>query len=547
MNDPNKQNTEPHSGECCSELKCETGLRNNYFEGKRLTADSFRVEQEYTLGRRRMLNRAIHGCGVVYGYGIDSHESYSGRLGIGPGLALDRCGRELIEGGGEIRFDDVFTLDRGGKRVDLDELKTHLGVPQNVLWDQITSEIKESIGKACWLLSAHYAEKDTAHIRIEDRCCCGRDEWDHVCEMVRYSLQQVDCDECCQEFGCELNCDCATGPCCGEPKEETTEPEESGDYPQEQTDAQTEQSRGAYEHSGESIEQRDDGPTETYEKDPIKSPHRGGCKCLCEHLTNLTIGGECKDLCTIKEKCGSVRVDVRNGVPLACVQLVVTKCGLEFGKVSDACGPRRLVKRNDLLFDLIRGCDLTRIADYGWKKWHRSDAAVPFADFKAAFGPEGSQEKGAITRDFWVRFSRPVKKDTVRRDSFVMTVIVGERDDGWWETLRVPIVRIDKPDGDTIDHATVVVSNSWLQDTLNGAASLFQGRATRVEVEVRGDFIVDCNGQTIDANARGRTWAPTGNGTPGGTFLSTFRVEPAPTPSRPVEDDSEEERTEGVS
>ena len=257
----------------------------------------------------------------------------------------------------------------------------------------------------------------------------------------------------------------------------------------------------------------------------------------------------CDDLCTIKESCGSVRVDIKNGVALACVKLVVTNCGLEFSEVSDACGPRRLVKRNDLLFDLIRGCDLTRIVNYGWKRWHRLNEAVPFAEFAAAFGPVGSQDNGAVTRDFWVEFSRPVRRDTVRRDCFVMTVIVGERDDGWWETLRVPIVRIDKPDNgtETIDRARIVVSSHWLDDTLNGAASLFQGRATRVEVEVRGDFIVDCNGQTIDANAHGRTRVPTGNGTPGGTFLSTFRVEPAPTPTRPVEEDSEEDRTEGVS
>src|SRR5215207_4639481 len=145
---------------CCTELECKTGLRNNYFEGKRLSADSFRVEQEYTLGRRRMLNRAIHGWGVVYGYGIASHESKQGRLTIGAGLALDRCGRELLPGGGDIRFDDVYTLDRAGKRIDLDEIKRLLGVKPNVPWDQIPPEIKERIGEGCWLLSVHYAEKD---------------------------------------------------------------------------------------------------------------------------------------------------------------------------------------------------------------------------------------------------------------------------------------------------------------------------------------------------------------------------------------------------
>ena len=47
--------------ECCSDAACDSGLRNNYFEGKRLTADAFRVEQDYLIDRRRLLNRAIHG------------------------------------------------------------------------------------------------------------------------------------------------------------------------------------------------------------------------------------------------------------------------------------------------------------------------------------------------------------------------------------------------------------------------------------------------------------------------------------------------------
>jgi hypothetical protein len=56
--------------ECCADGPCDSGLRNQYFEGKRLTADSFRVEQNYLLERRRLLNRTIHGWGVVYGYAM---------------------------------------------------------------------------------------------------------------------------------------------------------------------------------------------------------------------------------------------------------------------------------------------------------------------------------------------------------------------------------------------------------------------------------------------------------------------------------------------
>lgn len=496
--------TESTKDECCTDLKCETGLRNNYFDGKRLTTDSFRVEQTYMLERRRLLNRAIHGWGVVYGYEINSAPSgesgsKSGRLKIGAGLALDNCGRELLQTGTQIEFDDLILLDEKGARVDAEKFSAAESSKRN------KSKHPE---KKCWLLSVHYAEQSTAPVTIQDPCHCEHDEWDHTCETVRYSLQSIPCDECCNDFECELNCDCATGPCCDEP----------------------ERTKDDYRH-----------------REPRKPHKRGGCKCLCEHLTRLEIGKDCGPLCEIKEPCARVKVDLHNGVPLACIDVVRDDCDrLTLGVDFEACGPRRLVKRNDLLFDLIRGCDLTRITKVGWEPWHRKSDPIPFEDFADAFGPGGANDDEYVSRDFWVEFSRPVRRETIRRDCFVMTVITSERDDVWWETLRVPIVRVEADDTDLVDRAAIVVDGPWLRDTLRGSASLFQGKVTRVELEVRGDFIVDCNGQTVDANPHGLSPVPTGNGTPGGTFLSTFLVGPAPTPSRPAEYYSED-RTKGVS
>lgn len=82
-------------GECCTDQQCEFGLRNNYFEGKRLTPDMFRTEQRYLLERRRLLNRAIHGWGVVYGYGVEYVPE--GKLKVKPGVALDACGRSCCK------------------------------------------------------------------------------------------------------------------------------------------------------------------------------------------------------------------------------------------------------------------------------------------------------------------------------------------------------------------------------------------------------------------------------------------------------------------
>lgn len=523
MNDPSIHKTAPHTssakGECCTELKCESGLRNNYFDGKRLTTDSFRVEQTYSLERRHLLNRAIHGWGVVYGYEVASAESHyqkdeSGQIEIGAGLALDKCGRELVENGTSLQFKDVTFLDREGKRGGLEDLSKRLGIPSDFSWDAPPQGLSDALKEACWLLSVHYAERDTAHVRIEDRCSCGHDEWDHLCETVRYSVRPIDCGECCNHFDCELECECRTGPCCDEPK------------------TYIEQEKSTAE---DRLQPR------------RGSRQRGGCQCLCQHLTHLEVGGECGPLCEIEEPCGNVRVDLKNGVPLACVRLVTDKCGLAFGTIEEACGPRRLVKRNDLLFDLIRGCDLTRIEKIGWEGLLGGPS---FDDFAKYFKPASEDKNVPVKTDFWVEFSRSVRKETLRPECFVMTVIYAEYDDDWWQTARVPIVAVawdsKDPGGDPnlVDRAGIIVDGPWFWDTVKGATSAFR-MPTRIELEVRGDLIVDCNGQTVDANSFGHSAVPSGNGTPGGTFLSTFLVGPAPTPSRPAAYNSED-RIKGV-
>ncbi|HJQ36744.1 MAG TPA: hypothetical protein VKB93_06375 [Thermoanaerobaculia bacterium] len=453
----------PTRAGCCTDHESESGCRNNYFDGKRLTTDSFRVEQRYFLERRHLLNRAILGWGVVYGFKI---ESASGRLTIGPGLALDECGRELLQTGErELGFDDLITLDEKGASIARERIWTNGSGSQE---------------RICWLLSAHYAEKLSGAHQVEDSCKCEHEEFERTCETVRYSLRQVSCDQCCLGCKCELTCKCDSEKPCAE-----------------------------HAHEGEPRGRR-------------------VCRCVCEHLMNWQPGGDDCAVCEIDDPCGHVRVDLRNSVPLACVSVVrdARNC-LTLGDTVDACGPRRLVMRNDVLFDLIRGCDLTRISEIGWKDWHRRKETEPvsFEEFSAAFGDKGYDQNEYVTHKFWVKFSRPVLRDTLRPDCFVIRAMSAEREGGWWDVLRVPITRIETADAQLVEKATIVVDGAWVEDGLRGRRSLFLKSDTWIEIEVRGDFIVDCNGQTVDANALGLSPGPTGNGTPGDTFISTFRVE----------------------
>lgn len=474
---------------CCPDDDCGPGLKNNYYEGKRLTPDTFRVEQRYLVERRRLLNRAVHGWGVVYGFRIesDSREGSARRITVGEGLAFDTCGRELIQVGcTTLTPDDVIILDERGQRLDREKA-----------WAAGGDEERES-REWCWLLEAHYAEQSVDPVQVADPCRCDTDEWDHVCETVRYTLRRVSCEVCRCHAECELDCQCEKA---------------SG--------------REGRDHS----EHRQHGSTST-------PPRRGGCGCICEHVTALNPGDDCGcRLREIEERCGHVRVDLCHGVPLACVEIVRDECeNWAFHVAIDACGPRRFVKRNDLLFDLIQGCDLTRISAIGWHEWHRSETPVPFHEFLHALGyvhggdREERERPGMPTVRFWVEFSRPVRWNTLRPDCFTMTALGADIESGWWREFRVPIVGVEpypnvEERSDLVRGAVLLIDGSWLVDAVKSKWSIFARDDTRVEIEIHGDFIIDCNGQAVDANAIGLASARSGNGTPGGTFRSTFTVE----------------------
>jgi hypothetical protein len=455
------------TGGGCGDEYCNSGRRNRYFPRKQFTADTYQVEQNFHQQRRHLLNRAIHGWGVVYGFALKMSAEH---LEIGAGLALDACGRELVWIGTQcaesqrIDLDDVLALDPAGKLVDAGD--AHCRRPGDPSpWNGGTFE-------DCWLLRVHYAERLIAPVAIKDPCQCDNQEWDQVCETVRFSLQRIDCSKCCTPATCELHCTCSHSYCCPEASQKPAE--------------------------------------------------RGGCRCLCEHLTGLDPTPDC---CTLTRAGKGWKIDLLHGVPLACVRLAPDKCrGWTIGAIHDDCGPRRLVKRNDLLFDLIRGCDLTHITRVSWEEMHRK--TVEFKTFKDFFG--APDEKGAFLTRFSVSFSNSVQIATITPDCFSMVVYARDKREGWGQTLRVPIVDVhhdDIVDTHYARGATLLVDADWVRGALDDVSE-FEKFVSRVEIAVRGDYLLDCNGLAVDANARGLSAAPTGNGTPGDTFISTFLVRP---------------------
>ncbi|CAN7252742.1 hypothetical protein [Paenibacillus sp. LjRoot56] len=68
--------------------------RNRYFYGKLLTVRDFESEQKYFNDKRRMMNRLLHGSGVLTGLQVVAVDEKS--VSVEMGAAIDALGREIV-------------------------------------------------------------------------------------------------------------------------------------------------------------------------------------------------------------------------------------------------------------------------------------------------------------------------------------------------------------------------------------------------------------------------------------------------------------------
>lgn len=68
--------------------------RNRYFYGKLLSVKDFQLEQNYYIEKRSLLNRFVHGTGVIGGLHLSQIDGAGVRLT--PGTAIDAAGREIV-------------------------------------------------------------------------------------------------------------------------------------------------------------------------------------------------------------------------------------------------------------------------------------------------------------------------------------------------------------------------------------------------------------------------------------------------------------------
>jgi len=181
----------------------------------------------------------------------------------------------------------------------------------------------------------------------------------------------------------------------------------------------------------------------------------------------------------------------------------------------------RLVYRNPLLFDLVESYhgDLPRIHHVSWPH-DKTPQRISWNDFKELIDWRDAGVPGGPQ----VCFDRRMDDATLDWHSFQVAVITRQRGTGYGHRWLVPGTVNTNYDAATgCSTATFVAEKDWLEDEMEGHSELRYG--AHVEITLRGSLILDSEGRALDGDAI--DW-PSGNGTPGGDFVSALAVEERP-------------------
>jgi len=466
MSDQDDKNCHP-----CHDHGEDPGVRNRYYRHKAMTAEDFRKEQDYMIERRRLINRAVIGWGVLNGglKVIRSKECPADDnisspapvpVHVTQGVGLDQKGREIVVVEDSLPLTGQNTFIREAKRfVDL-----HKGLE----------------GK--FVLRIHYAEEDVGESYLPSTDCFAKPERRYVRESVVFSLTSV---ESVGEEGCDHSVkelvviDRASLSLKNSELLNKVGPEAGTECPQCANDEPC--APGVLDLRIDLDDWNNGAPIEAGE--------------LCAK-NGLRISPEGLVLGVLED----VRFDNCSGVLATAI------------KCTDL---RRIAKSNDLLYALQLGWNLTRITGISW--WSEQNSATGvrrLADFI-------SEAQGGLT----IKFSKPIKKFTKECISVQFTTSVGA-DSGWHHNYIAPICNIQS--SQCKKFLKISFEDEWFKE-ITSPSSIFKHEGATVTIEIYGDLILDENELPVDANARGLgvpgiKGFQTGNGTPGGTFRCSFKV-----------------------
>ncbi|MBD3925676.1 hypothetical protein IEZ26_13670 [Nocardioides cavernae] len=404
-----------------------------------LDADRLNAALDDELERQRVLNLALHGWGVVFGFGVELRElGRDGqpprkRLLVGCGVALDPFGRML-------RTDDrLLSL----------------------------ADVEGSPPKASgrYTLVAHHAER--LDPPDHDSCGSASPQWREY--GVVYTLRH----------GCEPPGD-------GCPPLPDDECLSRTDYVRRRIGSAREKQPGLskdLEHACErpgSLQATRCGSW-CYDKD-------AGVPIACVEIRDLRERVE-KDGA---DPGGDTAKTKGDGWPESDARcLVIDRV------CTDECSPVPHVYRNPLLLELLNCCDvaLPRVERVSWPGWAGS-GGVSWDEFSTRIQVV---DEGRAADGLAIWFTRPVRANTLTTASVLLTALTQEELADYWTSSRVPIeVRPLEPVGELARGVQLVADREWLAAEVTGRrSSLTDG--FRLEITLRGQLLRDDCGHMLDA------------------------------------------------
>jgi hypothetical protein len=175
-----------------------------------------------------------------------------------------------------------------------------------------------------------------------------------------------------------------------------------------------------------------------------------------------------------------------------------TRCLVIEKVCTDECSPVPHVYRNPLLLELLNCCDvaLPRVDRVSWTGWTGPAGGVSWDEFSIRIQvvDESRAEDGLA-----VWFTRPVRADTLTTASVLLTALTQEKLADYWTSGRVPVeVRPLGLVGELARGVQLVPDSDWLAAEVTGRRSSLTG-GFRLEITLRGQLLRDGCGHMLDA------------------------------------------------
>lgn len=489
----------------CSTCSSPYFERNNYYCGKLMTARDFQDEQCYFNEKRWLINRMIHGWGVVCGLDVrrkpknpnDPNEGFDDKyVQITPGMAIDCCGREIfLNENWNVKLPPEKT--NASQQIDPDEKKFIICLEyfdcktEKVNIPTTSCESKEKYG--------YNRIRDSFNIfaKEEERIGSGEVKSRRICPLENKSEYLFNWDEI-TENDYEKNL-------LLEFLEKTYNVDWIRTANIKKTDKTIEISNEINALSLTLINGKvqiiiNDGRT-----DELIVKQKNDMHCIFK--TETVHHFLCKKLKEGCHECDELSCQVLAEVtvdPTADPPITI-----------DNCSKRRLIYSNPLLHELI-DCyhgDLPHIVGINWKE---NGAEISWDDF--------ADDKGIYNNGVQVEFDLKMNGDTINENTFLFLVKMKEPDTGNYVFEHIPG---EVEYNESTLTATKIIDSKWLVDVFFGFSRI-QEKGAEFMVVLKGDFIISSEEnnkpvKALDGNCIGGK-LPSGKGTEGGDFESWFSI-----------------------